>query len=214
MSANDQGNDARLSEQEIEHLLASPAHDSLGRLLGALRSRMRARFQRHVPTGTLLHDRWQLAQRLGFGERSSVYDECLVLGDVRVGSDCWIGPYTILDGAHASLRIGDHTSVAAGCQLYTHDTIERALCGSRGPIVGRPTTIGRCCFLGPLVVIGPGTTLGDHCFVAAGSYLSGAFASHSFIAGNPARRQGRVEIEGDRARLIREWPRPAQGAGE
>jgi carbonic anhydrase/acetyltransferase-like protein (isoleucine patch superfamily) len=29
---------------------------------------------------------------MGFGEGSSVYDSCLVLGDVRVGKNVWVGP--------------------------------------------------------------------------------------------------------------------------
>jgi hypothetical protein len=38
------------------------------------------RYQRHVPTGT--NDRWALAKEFGFGSDSSVYDECLILGEV------------------------------------------------------------------------------------------------------------------------------------
>jgi acetyltransferase-like isoleucine patch superfamily enzyme len=49
--------------------------------------------------------------------------------------------------------------------------------------------------------VAPGTVLGDHCFVAVGSYVEGAFPARSYLAGNPARRVGSVEIDSGRARL-------------
>ena len=54
-----------------------------------------------------------------------------------------------------------------------------------------------------MVAIGPGTTIGEHSFVAAGSYVQGRFKPYSYIAGNPARKVGTVEIDGDRARIRR-----------
>lgn len=153
---------------------------------------------------TLLNDRWQLAAELGFGPGASVYDECLILGDVVVGAHCWIGPFTVLDGSKGALRIGDHTQVGSGSHLYTHHSIEQCLTGGLAPMAGADTTIGRCCFIAPLSVIAPGTVLGDHSFVAAGSYVEGRYPPFSYLAGTPARRVGRVELDGARARLIRD----------
>jgi acetyltransferase-like isoleucine patch superfamily enzyme len=172
-------------------------------LLSALRKRMKARFNRHVPVGDLLYDRWDLAKDYGFGEDTSVYDECLILGDVRVGRHSWVGPYTILDGNLAPLRIGDYVDIGAGTHIYTHNSIERALTGHRAPLFGKPTTIGNCCFIAPNVVIAPGTVLGDHCFVAAGSYVEGNFPTNSYIAGSPAKRIGTVEVGEKHAKLRR-----------
>jgi acetyltransferase-like isoleucine patch superfamily enzyme len=170
-------------------------------LLTLLRRRMRAKYNRHVPTGDLLHDRWQLARDCGFGDGTSVYDDCLILGDVRVGRRCWIGPGVVLDGLNAKLTIGDYVDVGAGAQVYTHNTIERALTGLRAPVFKKDTTIGNCCFIAPNSVIAPGTVLGNHCFVAVGSYVEGAFPAYSFISGNPAKRVGSIEVSGDRARV-------------
>jgi acetyltransferase-like isoleucine patch superfamily enzyme len=180
-------------------------------LLGLLRRRMKAKHDRHVPLGTLLYDRWELARDYGFGEGTSVYAECLILGEVTVGRHCWIGPYTILDGGHGPLVIGDHVDIGSGTHIYTHNTIERALTGHRAPLFTRPTTIGSCCFIAPQVIIAPGTVLGDHCFVAAGSYVEGAFPAYSYIAGNPARRAGTVEIQGERARIRVDHKRDEMG---
>jgi acetyltransferase-like isoleucine patch superfamily enzyme len=193
-------------DADWEGLLDPPLlHDLRGHLTG-LRRRLRAKFNRHVPTGTLLHDRWDLARDLGFGEGTSVYDECLVMGDVQVGRHCWIGPYTVLDGLHAELRIGDHVDIGSSAQVYTHNTIERSLTGHRAPVFAKATTIGNCCFIAPQATIAPGSVIGDHSFVAAGSYVEGAFPPCSYIAGNPAKVVGNVEIQGNRARI-----RPRRG---
>src|SRR5262249_31979666 len=119
----------------------------------------------------------------------------------QVGRNCWIGPGTILDGMNAPLRIGDCVDVGAGAHLYTHNTIERALTGRRAPVFKKATTVGNCCFIAPRAILAPGTVLGDHCFVATGSYVEGNFPAFSYLAGNPARRVGSVEVHGDRARV-------------
>jgi acetyltransferase-like isoleucine patch superfamily enzyme len=173
----------------------------LAELLTRLRRRTKAKYNRHVPTGELLHDRWELAREYGFGEGTSVYDSCLIQGDVTVGRDCWVGPNVILDGLFARLTVGDSVDIGAGAHLYSHNTIERALTGRRAPLFRKDTTVGSRCFIAPQAILAPGTVLGDHCFVAAGSYVEGVFPPYSYIAGNPAKRVGTVEVRGDRARV-------------
>ena len=198
------GPKAEDAEQDWDEILKDETYQKILKVLDVLRSRMQAKFKRHVSTGDLLHDRWELAKRLGFGEGTSVYDSCLILGDVTLGKQCWVGPFTILDGRSASLVIGDYTSVGSGAQIYTHHTIEQALTAYKGKLVSSPTRIGTCCFISPLAMIAPGTILGDHCFIAAGSYVEGKFPDYSYIEGSPAAVVGHVEIKGKRAYLRRD----------
>lgn len=188
-------------DADWDQVLSDERYRDLLELLTQLRKRMRARYDRHVSTGDLLHDRWELAREYGFGEGTSVYEDCRIFGAVTIDHDSWVGPGCILDGSGGGLTIGHHVDVGAGSQLYTHNTIERALTGHRSPIFHKPTRIGNCCFIGPQSIIAPGTVLGDHCFVAAGSYVEGVFGDNSFISGNPAKQVGTVELTGDRARL-------------
>ena len=173
-------------------------YQNLKSLLSALRRRMMTRYERHVPTGTLLNDRWALAKEFGFGSDSSVYDECLILGEVQVGAHCWIGPYTILDGSGGLLEIGDWTSIGAGAHVYTHHTIDQALSGGIAKPFYASTRIGACCFIGPMSMIGPSSDIGEHSFVAAFSYVEGRFPPFSYLAGAPARVVGHIEISGER----------------
>lgn len=184
---------------DLDDVFERADYRQMSDLLAALRRRMMAKYSRHVPTGTLLNDRWSLAEELHFAKGSSVYDECLLLGDVSVGANCWIGPYTVLDGSAGRLEIGDWTDIGTGAHVYTHHTIDRALTGGVAKPFGADTRIGSCCFIAPMAMIAPGTDIGDHCFVAAFSYVEGRFPPFSYIAGTPAKVVGRVEIKNGRA---------------
>jgi acetyltransferase-like isoleucine patch superfamily enzyme len=187
-------------DADWDAIFADERYRELMDLLTLLRKRMRARYNRHVSTGDLLHDRWQLGREYGFGDGTNVYDDCLILGEVTVGSRCWVGPGCILDGS-GGLTVGDYVDVSAGVHLYSHNTIERALTGHQAPMVLKATRIGSRCFIGPRSIIGPGTVIGDECFVAALSYVQGVFPSNSYISGNPAKRVGTVVVAGGRARI-------------
>jgi acetyltransferase-like isoleucine patch superfamily enzyme len=154
------------------------------------------RWDRRVPVLDVLFDRWASAQAMGFGEGSNISHLSYVFGDVKVGKNTFVGPFTVLDGS-GGLTIGDHCSIAAGVHLYSHDTIARSLSGHRAKLVRAPTSIGNACFLGPHSVVGKGVTIGDCCFVAANTLVTSDVPSHTAVQGNPARVIGRVEVSGD-----------------
>jgi acetyltransferase-like isoleucine patch superfamily enzyme len=183
---------------DVDEVLKRADYRALMDLLGVLRQRMKSKWSRHVPTGTLLNDRWKLAEGLDSGPEASIYDECLILGDVKIGAHCWVGPYTVLDGSKGRLEIGDWTSIGAGTHAYTHHTIDVALSGGNAKPFGAPTKVGRCCFISPMVMIAPGSDIGDHSFVATFSYVEGRYPPYSCIAGTPARVIGTVEIRNGR----------------
>ena len=45
-----------------------------------------------LPLADYFVDRWDKARLLGFGEGSSIYDSSLVIGDVKIGKNAWVGP--------------------------------------------------------------------------------------------------------------------------
>jgi acetyltransferase-like isoleucine patch superfamily enzyme len=162
----------------------------------ALAAEMRANWQRDLPTGELLSDRWERARELGFGENASIYDSAHVLFDVEVGANTWIGPFVLLDGRGA-LRIGDWCAISTGVQIYTHDTVRRTLTGGRAEIETAAVTIGDCCHIGPGAIVLPGVTIGDHCVVGAASLVNRDLEPHTIAFGSPARKRGRVELDAD-----------------
>ena len=144
----------------------------------------------------LLSDRWERARSLGFAEGSSIYASSLVYGDVSVGANTWIGPFTLLDGS-GRLRIGRSCSISAGVQIYTHDTVKWAVSGGMAEYEYASVKIGDCCHVGAQTVIAKGVTIGRGSVVGACSFVNRDLPEYTVAAGVPCRRIGHVEIPGD-----------------
>ena len=153
-----------------------------------------AKFKRTLPFGDYFVDRWEKAKALGFGEGSSIYDSALVLGEVSVGSNTWVGPFTVLDGL-GGLEIGDWCAISSGVQLYSHDTIQRNITGGKADVEYAKTTIGHRCYIGPNTVIAKGITIGDGCIIGANSLVLESIPPNSKAVGTPCRILGPANSE-------------------
>jgi acetyltransferase-like isoleucine patch superfamily enzyme len=160
--------------------------DQLRVLISTLRREKREQYHRHVPVGDLITDRWEIARDYGFGEGTSCYDNVLILGEVVVGRNCWIGPNVILDGSGGGLSIGDHVDISAGVQIYTHDTVQRAVTGGTRPAEYAPTRIGSRVYIGPQTVVQKGVMIGDGVIIGAMSLVNRDVPSHTTVWGIPA----------------------------
>ncbi len=154
---------------------------------------LRSARQRSLPFGDSLVDRWERARSLNFGEGASIYDSSCVFGDVRVGANSWIGPFTVLDGSGGGLSIGSTCSVSAGVHIYTHDTVRWALSGGQMPKRFGPVTIGDRVYIGSQSVIRLGVTIGSGVVIGANSYVNCDIPDEVVVAGSPARIIGRVQ---------------------
>lgn len=156
------------------------------------RDEMKNNFNRILPIGDYLSDRWEKAKYCGFGENSSIYDSSLVIGNVEVGKNTWIGPFTILDGSGGLLKIGDNCNISAGVQIYTHDTIDRVLYSD--DIKKENTKIGNNVYIGPNVIISKGITIGDYVVIGANSFVNKDIPNNSKAFGTPVKTQGRIDL--------------------
>ena len=163
--------------------------DSLREWWRAAHAQVRSKFDRSLPLADYVVDRWERARAYGFGEGSSVYDSCLVLGDVVVGEDTWVGPNTVLDGS-GGLTVGSHCAISAGVHLYSHDTVLRTVTGGAAPIAYARTTIGDRVFLGPHVIVQRGVTIGDGTVVGANSFVTHDLPPGVLAFGTPCRVRG------------------------
>jgi len=160
--------------------------DQLRELFGSLTASMRARFNRHVSLGDLVSDRWETANRYGFGAGTSCYDNVLILGDVMVGSNTWIGPNVILDGS-GGLEIGDYCSISAGVQIYSHHTVKWATSLGKDAVEHASVKIGSGVYIGPNAVIQMGVTIGDRAVIGAMSFVNLDVPANATAFGIPAR---------------------------
>lgn len=140
---------------------------------------------RHLPLDEESDDRFERAKSLGFGKGSSIYHNSYVYGDVQVGENTWIGPFTLLDGT-GGLKIGSNCSISAGVQIYTHDTVKWAISGGKEPYEHAPVEIGDNCYIGPSAIISKGVKIGSGSIVGANSFVNEDVFSGTMVAGSPA----------------------------
>jgi len=142
----------------------------------------------HIGTHTLIGRGCTLTT--GYGpDDPQTPDRALVVGD-----RCIIGAGAVIT-AHESIEIGD--DVWFGNQVFVSDAghgyqdvetpIGRQL-GSHAPV-----SIGAGSWIGHGAIILPGTRVGSHVVVGAGSVVRGVVPDHSVVAGVPARVVRRLE---------------------
>jgi len=185
-------------------------HEALKRLHVALRHEQHSKWKRSVSFQDELFDRWERARSLGWGEGTSVYQNVLVLGDVKVGKNTWVGPGAVLDGSGGGLWIGDNCSISAGVHVYTHDTVRKRLTGRKLPPDTARVKIGNSVYIAPYTVVGMGVTIGDRVAIGQGSFVDKDIPSDTLAFGYPCRPRADVIIDGEDYRF--EWyPDPADG---
>src|SRR5581483_689877 len=153
----------------------------------ALQGQKRKDFARRVSLGDLVTDRWENAREMGFGEGTSCYDNVLIIGDVKVGKNTWIGPNVILDGSGGGLTIGDFCSISAGVQVYTHNTVAWSTSLGEKPFAKAPTRIGNGVYIGPNSIVAMGVTIGDKAVIGALSLVNRDIAAGARAWGTPAK---------------------------
>jgi acetyltransferase-like isoleucine patch superfamily enzyme len=144
------------------------------------------KFDRVLPFGDYFIDRWEKANFLGFGAGSSIYDNVIILGNVKVGKNTWIGPNVILDGS-GGLEIGSNCSISAGSQIYSHDSVKWSISGGKEPYKYAKTIIEDNCYIAPNVIIQKGITIGKGSIIGANSFVNKNIPVYSKAYGTPVK---------------------------
>lgn len=113
---------------------------------------------------------------------------------LTIGNNVYIGHYNFLEASN-------HLTIGEGCQITNYINITTHSSHNSIRLYGKkytdeidhvgylkgPVSIGKYTFVGPYVVIMPGTKIGKGCIVSAYSYVQGDFPDFSIIKGNPAK---------------------------
>ncbi|RAP27573.1 acetyltransferase [Candidatus Marinamargulisbacteria bacterium SCGC AG-333-B06] len=137
----------------------------------------------------------------GKGKNITVYNTCCVVGDVKVGKNTWIGPYTALDGGKYGIEIGEHCSISSGVNIVAHDTVKWALSGGNEDYEYAPIKVGKNCFIGTNAFISKGVTIGNFCVIGAGAVVTKDIPDYSIALGVPAEVKGEVMIHNEKVEM-------------
>jgi len=110
---------------------------------------------------------------------------------IHAANNVGIGQGTVFNG-RGDVFLGPHLTMGPRCTFITGDHEVR----SRRPLreqssVQRPINVGEDVYLGALVIILPGVTIGDGAVVGAGAVVSRDVEAYTIVAGNPIRVVGR-----------------------
>ena len=110
-------------------------------------------------------------------------------GNVKIGDQCWIGPFTVIDGEYDTVEIGNGVNISSGAQIVTHDTVKRCITNREyDKIDHAPVIIGDYVYIGTNAVILKGCIIGERSVIAAGTVLkeNSVIPPNSLVAGVPA----------------------------
>jgi phenylacetic acid degradation protein len=131
---------------------------------------------------------------------SFVHPQACLVGDVRIGPECYIGPMASLRGDFGIIELGPGSNVQDGCVVHAYPGAAAVL--EEGSHIGHAAVLHGC-HLEPHVLVGisavilDGARIGAGSLVGAGSVVraGAAFPARSLVAGNPARVVREVDDE-------------------
>jgi acetyltransferase-like isoleucine patch superfamily enzyme len=160
------------------------------------RKMKKIQWDRVLPFNEYLVDRWEKAKFVKAGKNSSIYDSSYIYGNVIIGKNTWVGPYTLLDGSGGKLSIGDYCSISSGVQIYTHNSVNWAVTGGKASYGKDSVMIENYCYIGPYSIISMGTKIGKHSIIGAHSLVKSNIPPNSIAFGIPAKVVGKLIVTG------------------
>jgi carbonic anhydrase/acetyltransferase-like protein (isoleucine patch superfamily) len=134
------------------------------------------------------------------GVGTYVSETATVIGDVRIGNDCYIGHGAILRGDYGKIEIGDGAAVEEGVIVHAPPE-ESCVIGSRVTIghgaiihakaIGDSVTVGMGAVLSIRSEVGSGSIVAEGAIVKRGQKVPGSVVA----AGNPAKKVRKVSVE-------------------
>jgi carbonic anhydrase/acetyltransferase-like protein (isoleucine patch superfamily) len=146
------------------------------------------------------------------GQRVYVDPAACVIGDVILGDDVSVWPFTVIRGDVNFIRIGARSNIQDGAVIHVSHDGPHARLGGFATVIGEDVTIGHkaiihACSIGNAVLVGmgaivmDGARVGDHAMVGAGAVVppGKVVGDGELWVGNPARFVRRLtdaQIEG------------------
>lgn len=127
-------------------------------------------------------------------------DTAVIIGDVEIGKNCFIGPGAKIKGDYGRIIIGEGSSIQDNCVIHVRPEYETD--------IGECVTVGHGAILhgakvGDYTVVGMGaiipdfTEVGDYCVLAEGTVIASGskIPPRSIVMGVPGKVRAKVDEE-------------------
>jgi UDP-2-acetamido-3-amino-2,3-dideoxy-glucuronate N-acetyltransferase len=158
----------------------------------------------------MIHESSYIDEPVSIGDGTRIWHFCHVLGHVKIGENCVIGQNVMIG---PRVTIGNRCKIQNNVSIYPGVTLaDGVFCGPscvftnvinpRAEIERKheflPTLVKRGATIGANATIVCGHTLGQYCFVGAGTVVVGDVADYALVVGNPGRQIGWMSKAGYR----------------
>jgi acetyltransferase-like isoleucine patch superfamily enzyme len=137
------------------------------------------------------------------GERTSIWQFCVVLQNAKIGSDCNVNAHVLIEN---NVSIGDRVTIKSGVQVWDGITIEDDVFigpnvtftndflprSKQYPSSFLKTKIEQGASIGANATIVGGVTIGRYAMIGAGSVITKSVGEYELWYGNPALFKGYV----------------------
>jgi carbonic anhydrase/acetyltransferase-like protein (isoleucine patch superfamily) len=134
------------------------------------------------------------------GSDTYVSETAIVIGDVQIGNNCYIGHGCILRGDYGTIEIGDGSAIEEGAVIHAPPdgkcTIGESVTIGHGAIV-HCESIGNFATIGMGAILSLKSQVGEHSIVAEGCVVKAAqeLPERVVAVGNPARIAREVTLK-------------------
>jgi UDP-2-acetamido-3-amino-2,3-dideoxy-glucuronate N-acetyltransferase len=160
--------------------------------------------------GASIHVSSYVDEGVIIGKGTKIWHFCHILSGTVIGENCSIGQ-NVMIGPRVKLgngcKIQNNVSLYEGVELaddvfcgpscvFTNVNNPRAHLSRKDEF--RTTPIGRGASIGANATVVCGHSLGEYCFIGAGSVVTGDVPAFALMVGNPARRTGWMSRAGEK----------------
>ncbi len=162
-----------------------------------------------TPQNYFVHESSYIDKGVTIGQDTKVWHYSHILGGSRIGKQCTIGQNVMIG---PDVIVGDRCKIQNNVSLYQGIILEDGVfCGPscvftnvntpRAEIERKNefklTRVKKAATIGANATIVCGVTLGEYCFIGAGSVVTKDVPPHALVVGNPAKQIGWVSHAGE-----------------
>jgi carbonic anhydrase/acetyltransferase-like protein (isoleucine patch superfamily) len=131
-------------------------------------------------------------KRPEIGEDSFIHPQAVIIGEVKLGQNCYVGAGAILRGDYGSIVIGNGSNIQENAVMHAEPGTSAVI--GEDVLVGHAAIVHGPCTIHKKVIIGMGSLISNQCEMGEGSFLAAGsvlppgriIPAHQLAMGNPA----------------------------